>query len=237
MTDDGAPPGIKNVTPPEVAAELATSGRGAPSAGSSTADAQGPGTSWSGTPTDGRGGWQRTTWQASGWQGTLWRGSWTPGTPRRTFPWFGLFILLVGVALLLDALDPRLDGAGLVLIAAGIPFLLAWAARRSRLALWPAVILLGYGIARIAVGLGLVQGDGWTTLGVGLGLLIGWSLSALRGGGSRWTLVFAGLFLLFGIVQVSAHAAGLGGIGGVVPAALIIALGAALLASGLRRRA
>ena len=217
------PRGIKNVTPPDVAAELEAS-RSSPG-------------SPEGGPVDDGTGWRRTTWRSGTWQGTYWEGNWSSATPRRTFPWFGLFVILVGVALLLQALEPRLDGAGLFAIAAGIPFFLAWSTRQSRFALWPAVIFLGYGVARLAVGLELVVGGGWTTLGIGAGLLVGWLLSTARGGGSRWTLLFAGLFLLFGLVQVSAQFAGLNWFGDAFWAVAIIALGVFLLGSGLRRRA
>jgi len=235
MSQDDGPRSIKNVTPPEFQADLAgLAGSSTPPSGAGAGTAEGVPPA---TPDQGS-AWWGTTWRAGNWEGPTWRGAWGyVATPRPSFPWVGVLLLLLGAALLLHQLDPRLDSVAVFSTALGILFLVAWAQRLSRLALWPAVIFLSYGIARLAVGLGVVEGAGWTTLGVGVGLAVGWLVSTMQGGGSRWTLLFAGGFALIGLTQVSAHVAGLEWVGAAFWAIVIMGLGLFVLWSGLRRRA
>ncbi len=166
--------------------------------------------------------------------GTGWYG--TARVRGPAFPWAGAILVLLGVAFLLHQLDPRLDAWGLVTFALGVALVVAWLARRSRIALWPGAILLGYGAAVLLLGLGVLSGNGWTTLGVGVGFLAGWLASWVRGGTSTWPLLIAGLFVLVGAGQLAAELPELQGLDRYVAPVIVIGLGALLILSGMRRQ-
>ena len=166
--------------------------------------------------------------------GTGWYG--TARVRGPAFPWAGAILVLLGVAFLLHQLDPRLDAWGLVTFALGVALVVAWLARRSRIALWPGAILLGYGAAVLLLGLGVLSGPGWTTLGVGVGFLAGWVASWVRGGTSTWPLLVAGLFALIGAGQLVAELPELQGLDRYAAPVIVIGLGALLILSGMRRQ-
>ncbi len=170
--------------------------------------------------------------------GAAWGVGWY-GTARvrgPAFPWAGAILVLLGVAFLLHQLDPLLDAWGLVTFALGVALVVAWAMGRSRIALWPGVILLGYGAAVLLLRLGVLSGRGWTTLGIGIGFLAGWLVSWVRGGTSTWPLLIAGLFVLVGAGQLVAQLPELQGLDRYVAPVIVIGLGALLIVSGMRRR-
>ena len=161
-----------------------------------------------------------------------WRGSWyLPAETRRAaFPWAGISLVLVGAALLLHQLEPRLDGGSLAAIAFALAFLGAWRFGASRLALWPGAVLLGYGVGGLLAGLGVLPGDGWGTVGVGAGLALAWLLSGVRGRPGHWLLAIAAVFVLVGLAEVVAQWPPFGGLDQYVAPALIIAIGLLVLA-------
>ncbi len=165
---------------------------------------------------------------ATGWYGTA-------RVRGPAFPWAGAILVLLGVAFLLHQLDPQLDAWGLVTFALGVALVVAWLVGRSRIALWPGVILLGYGAAVLLLGLGVLSGPGWTTLGIGVGFLAGWLASWVRGGTSTWPLLIAGLFVAVGAGQLVAELPELQGMGRYVAPVIVIGLGALLILSGMRR--
>ena len=170
-------------------------------------------------------------------QGAAWGVGWY-GTARvrgPAFPWAGAILVLLGVAFLLHEVDRQLDAWGLVTLALGVALVAAWGMGRSRIALWPGVILLGYGAAILLLGLGLVSGRGWTTLGIGIGFLAGWLAAWVRGGTSTWPLLMAGLFVLVGAAQLVAQLPELQGLDRYVAPVVVIGLGALLIVSGMRR--
>ena len=170
--------------------------------------------------------------------GAAWGVGWY-GTARvrgPAFPWAGAILVLLGVAFLLNQLDPRLDAWGLVTFALGVALVVAWAMGRSRIALWPGAVLLGYGAAVLLLRLGVLSGHGWTTIGIGVGFLAGWLASWLRGGTSTWPLLIAGLFVLVGAGQLVAELPELQGLDRYVAPVVVIGLGALLILSGMRRQ-
>ena len=166
--------------------------------------------------------------------GTGWYG--TARVRGPAFPWAGAILVLLGVAFLLHQLDPELDAWGLVTFALGVALVVAWLVGRSRIALWPGAVLLGYGAAVLLLGLGVLSGPGWTTLGVGVGFLAGWVASWVRGGTSTWPLLVAGLFALIGAGQLVAELPELQGLDRYAAPVIVIGLGALLILSGMRRQ-
>ncbi len=168
-------------------------------------------------------------------------GGWVGGFygPRRAsraaFPWAGAILVLLGLAFLAHEAEPALDGWGLVTLALGGALCIAWATDRSWIALWPGVLLLGYGTARVLLGLDVLTGAGWTTVGIGLGLIAGWLALRARGHAGTWPLAIAALFVLVGAGEIAAELPALQGIQAYVPPLIVVALGAALIVSGRAR--
>jgi hypothetical protein len=154
---------------------------------------------------------------------------------RAAFPWVGAILVLLGIAFLAHAADPSLDGWGLVTVGLGVALCVAWATGRSRLVLWPGVVLLGYGAARVLLGLAVLAGDGWTTVGIGVGFAVGWLALRTRGPAGSWSLVVAALVVLIGVAQLAAELPALLGVQAYVAPVIVIVLGLLLLLSGRRR--
>lgn len=152
------------------------------------------------------------------------------------FPWLGVLLLVVGGSLLVHELVPRLDGVALAAIILGLGLGVAWATGRSGLALWAAVVLLGYGVARLLVGLDIVEGRGWTTLGVGVGLAAGWVVARVRSRGSEWVLALAGLFVLVGAAQLAEHVEQLRGLDRLVAPLVVVGVGVLVMVASFRGR-
>ncbi len=173
------------------------------------------------------------TWVVGSW------GSWPEpvGTRRRSFPWAGAILVLLGAALLVHQLVPALDGWALVTLGLGTVLVGAWAIGRSGLALWPGMLLLGYGVARLLVGLGVLAGQGWTTVGIGAGFAAAWLATRVRGHAGTWPLLLAGLFVLVGAAQLAAQLPELVGVDAYVGPAIVIALGVLLIVAGRGRAA
>ncbi len=157
------------------------------------------------------------------------------GLPWRA--WLGLCLVGLGAAFVIHAAFPRLDTDGLGAVAIGLVALGAWIVNGWRVAMWPAVAFLGYGCARVAVGLGILTGAGWTTLGVAAGLLVGWAIARALGSRATWPLVLAGIAAVVGVAQVAQQLPVVRQLEDIAAAALIIALGVMLLANARRRGA
>lgn len=165
-----------------------------------------------------------------------------PGPPRMfdfrrpVFPWLGVLLLVVGGSLLVHEAVPRLDGGALAALIVGSGLWVAWVTGRSGLALWAAVVLLGYGVARLLVGLDVVEGRGWTTLGVGVGLATGWLVARIRSSGSDWVLALAALFALVGAAQLAEHVEPLRGLDRVAAPLVIVGVGVLVIVASFRGR-
>jgi hypothetical protein len=168
---------------------------------------------------------------AGGWNGA-------PGirvVGRPAFPWAGAILVVLGVAFLVHQLVPALDGWALVTFVLGAALCVAWLAGRSTLALWPGVMLLGYGVARLLLGLGVIAGDGWTTMGIGVGFAAGWLALQVRGHVGSWPLVLAALFVLVGAAELASELPALVGVDAYAGPIVVILLGLLLIATRWRR--
>jgi hypothetical protein len=145
---------------------------------------------------------------------------------RPNVPVLGVFLLALGVILLVDqvapgAVDLATSGLG---VAIGAAFLASW--WRGGWGLYPGILLVALALPGLLIGLGIVpERDGYTTFLLGSGLLLVGLVRVRDRGGFGWQ-GFLGLILaLFGAASI----AGRPDIGGLVWAALLIALGAVIL--------
>jgi hypothetical protein len=161
-----------------------------------------------------------------------WR--WGPDEERRPgLPWIGIFLVVFGGLLLLQQALPDYRGLGNILIlAAGIASLIAWAIRRGTVALYAGAFLTALaapGTYEAATGQDL--GPGWGTLCFGLAFLFIAIVRAVRGGGWGWQLLWGGVLAGLGAVEIAQP-----NVAGIALPLILVAIGVLLLA-GSRRRA
>jgi hypothetical protein len=124
---------------------------------------------------------------------------------RPGLPWIGIFLVVFGGLLLLEQALPQYRGLGnVVILAAGIASLIAWAIRRGTLALYAGAFLTALaapGTYESATGQDL--GDGWGTFCFGLAFLFIAVVRAVRGGGWGWQLLWGGVLCLLGGVEIT----------------------------------
>jgi hypothetical protein len=160
-----------------------------------------------------------------------WR--WGPDEARRPgLPWIGIFLVVFGGLLLLEQALPQLRGLGnIVLLAAGIASLIAWAIRRGTVALYAGAFLTALaapGTYEAATGTDL--GPGWGTLCFGLAFLFIAAVRGLRGGGWGWQLLWGGVLVLLGGVEITQP-----DVAGIALPLIIVAIGVLLLIGSRNR--
>jgi hypothetical protein len=148
-------------------------------------------------------------------------------------PWIGIFLVIFGALLLLDRVLPgyRIGGSVLVL-AAGLAFLVAWGLRRGTFALYAGAFLTAAAVPGIVSGLGYEAGEGVGTVAYGVAFLFVAVVRAARGGGWGWQALIGLLLLALGIPELA-----LPDLATYVLPALLVVLGVLLLARGTTRRA
>jgi hypothetical protein len=130
-----------------------------------------------------------------------WSSGWSP-TGRR-FPWFAILLLVLGIGLLIELLIPDLSVGSLIILAAGLAFATAWLFGHVAAATMPALVLTAWGLAGIGTDLGILTGDGWTALLVGLAFLAGWGLGRFGRVRRDWALVLGAILGIIGLADVS----------------------------------
>jgi hypothetical protein len=114
-----------------------------------------------------------------------------------------------------------------IVLAAGLAFLLLWTLRRGTFPLYAGAFLTAASIPGLLKGLGIVIGDGFGTLCYGLAFLFIAAVRLSRGGGIGWQALIGGLLTALGASQLALpNAASL-----VFPALLVV-LGLILLTRG-----
>jgi len=129
----------------------------------------------------------------------VYRWSWS----GRSFPWLAILLLVLGIGLLIELLIPDLTFASLVILAAGVAFGAAWLVGGIVGATVPALVLTAWGLSGIGSDLGILAGDGWSALFIGLALLAAWALARYQGARRQWALVVGAVLGLIGLADVS----------------------------------
>src|SRR5215212_6420000 len=79
---------------------------------------------------------------------------------RPQIPWIGVFLLVLGALLLLERFPEYRNLGNVVVLAAGIAFLIVWAIRRSTFALYAGSLLTAAAVPNLLRGLGYDAGPG-----------------------------------------------------------------------------
>ncbi len=163
--------------------------------------------------------------------------NWSRREPRPGLPWIGLLLVLFGGLLLLGELVPGFHVAGSGLgVAAGLAFLIAWLTNRGRWGLYPGVFVLALSLPSFLIDLGLIQNaPGWTTLFLGVGLLVIAVARWSGRGGIGWQGVLGGVLALLGVADVaSALVPGAPSLDAALGPVLLLSLGLLILVRSLR---
>jgi hypothetical protein len=121
----------------------------------------------------------------------------------RSFPWLAVLLLVLGIGLLIELLVPDLSFGSLIILAAGLAFGVAWLYGKAVGATMPALVLTGWGLAGVLTDVGVLTGDGWGTLSIGLAFLIGWGLGRYQHARREWALWLGLILGLIGLADVS----------------------------------
>jgi hypothetical protein len=145
---------------------------------------------------------------------------------RPGLPWIGIFLVVFGGLLLLQQALPEYRGLGnVVILAAGIASLIAWAVRRGTVALYAGAFLTALaapGTYEAATGTDL--GPGWGTFCFGVAFLFIAVVRAVRGGGWGWQLLWGGVLVALGGVEITQP-----DVAGIALPLIIVAIGVLLL--------
>lgn len=156
-----------------------------------------------------------------------WR--WGPDADRRPGPpWIGLFLVVLGGLLLVEANIPEYRTLGnVVVLAAGLASLAAWLVRRGTGALYAGAFLTAAALPGTVAGLGTEVGEGWGTVSYGAAFLLVALVRAWRGGGWGWQGLFGVVLVAVGGSRVAAPEAA-----SLILPALLVVLGLWLLVRG-----
>ncbi len=114
---------------------------------------------------------------------------------RRSVPLFGIFLIVLG--LLLAGV-----GASAMFLAVGIALLLLWLRDRSDSALYVGIFVTALAASDLLSGAGVIQGQGWGTLFLGIGVLCITLIRARSGKSWASAAVVGGLLCLWGGIGV-----------------------------------
>ena len=166
------------------------------------------------------------TVRAYGWR-------WGPDEQRRPgLPWIGIFLLVFGLALLVERALPDYRRLGdVALLAAGVASLVAWALRRGTIALYAGAFLTALALPGTIEALtGQDLGPGWGTLFFGVAFLFIAAVRAWRGGGYGWQALYGSVLILIGGSEIAKP-----DLAGLAWPVILIALGLVLLIRGSGR--
>ena len=165
--------------------------------------------------------------------------NWSRQDPRPGLPWIGLVLVLFGGLLLLGEFVPGFHVAGPGLgVAAGLAFLIAWVSNRGRWGLYPGIFVLAISLPGFLIDLGVLRdAPGWTTLFLGLGLVVVAIARWAGHGGVGWQALLGGLLALSGGADVArALVPGVPSLDVVVFPLLLLSLGLLILVRSVRPR-
>lgn len=145
-------------------------------------------------------------------------------------PWIGVFLVVLGALLLLDRVLPDYRSLGnIVVLAAGLAFVVLWLVNRGTLALYAGAFLTAAAVPGLLEGLGIIAGAGLGTLSFGVALLVIAAVRFMGGGGLGWQMLLGVILVALGGSQLA-----LPDLAGLILPMLLVALGLVLVTRGRR---
>ena len=143
-------------------------------------------------------------------------------------PWIGIFLVVLGGLLLLDRALPEYVSLGnVIVLAAGLAFLILWLLRRSTFALYAGAFLTAAAVPNLIESLLARELEGLGTLSYGVAFLFIGAVRMSRGGGIGWQTLIGVLLVALGASQLALPDA----VSLIFPA-LLVGLGIILLSRG-----
>lgn len=131
-------------------------------------------------------------------------GSWGGSRRGRGVPLFGIFLIVLGLLLAGGQLFPQAQfTTSAFFLAVGIILVLVGVRDRNDLALYAGVFVGALALADLLSSSGVIQGQGWGKLFLGLGMM---AIALIRSAAGRrlgWALVLGGLLALWGGSEVA----------------------------------
>lgn len=121
-------------------------------------------------------------------------------------PWIGVFLLIFGGLLLVDRAMPQLlVASNLLVLAAGLAFMIVWLLRRGTFALYAGSFLTASAIPGLVKSLGFAVGfqTGFGTFCFGLAFLFVALVRATRGGGVGWQAIIGVILVALGGAELA----------------------------------
>ena len=144
---------------------------------------------------------------------------------RSRLPWFGIFLVVFGLLLLLKTVFPSLETMGSVLfLAVGVAFLVSWLVNRGIGSLYLGSIITALAAPDLLIAAGVRDQTGLGTFCLGVAFLFIALVRAVSGGGIGWQ---AGLGVLLAAIGASSFA--IPGFGDLLWPIVLLALGVFLL--------
>ncbi len=118
---------------------------------------------------------------------------------RPRLPWIGIFLIVYGALLLVGRLAPQyVAQANLLVLAAGLAFLILWLVRRGTFPLYAGAFLTASAVPGLVKSLNFEPGTGLGTLCYGVAFLFIALVRASRGGGIGWQAVIGIVLVALG---------------------------------------
>jgi hypothetical protein len=123
---------------------------------------------------------------------------------RPQVPWIGVFLVILGALLILEQLGPEYQNLGnVVVLAAGLAFLVVWLLRRSAFSLYAGALLTAASVPGLVEGLGYQTVPGFGLVCYGVAFLLIALVRAFSHGGWGWQLVLGLVLLAVGASEMT----------------------------------
>lgn len=149
---------------------------------------------------------------------------------RPQVPWVGVFLLILGGLLIFEQLAPQYRDLGnVVVLAAGLAFLVVWLLRRSSFSLYAGALLTAAAVPGLIEGVTQRSLAGLGTVAYGVAFLFIAVVRAVSRGGWGWQLVFGLVLLAVGASEMT-----LPDLADLTLPLLLVVLGVVLISRGRR---
>jgi hypothetical protein len=146
---------------------------------------------------------------------------------RPKLPWIGVFLVMFGALLLIDrALPEFLTISNLLVLAAGLAFLILWLLRRGTFSLYAGAFLTASAIPGLLQSMNYPPPSGLGTVCYGAAFLLIAFVRATKGGGVGWQAVIGVILVALGTSEMA-----LPGLTSYILPILLLAVGVMLLTS------
>jgi hypothetical protein len=129
--------------------------------------------------------------------------NWGQEDNRPQIPWIGVFLVILGGLLVLQQLPGWSNIGDVVVLAAGLAFLVVWLVRRSTFALYGGALLTAAGVPGLLQGLHYAPGPGFGTVCYGIAFLFIALVRAASRGGWGWQLIVGLVLLALGVSELA----------------------------------